>query len=284
MSRVFEVIVVAATLGLVGCASTSSYVYMPYPRPTSQVDGYPAASYLVPSGRPTGSVRVAAFGIASLTSDTGSEVPALQVRLVVVNNTSARPWTIDTRTVLATLDGEGTSGPAFVNTDAGMPPLITIPAGTQGTVDLYYPAPPGMERSDRLPAMWIAWQIDYGSGPTSQRAVFTSVRVDADDYGDRYVYGPYADAYPYGYYPVAFGFGLGPYWWYDPVYPYHAFYHHAVFVVPGGVWVGGRFSVGFYGRGYGAHAFGGRYHGGYRGGGHFGGGRAGGGHRGGGHR
>jgi acidic type I keratin len=286
--------VVAALLALMGGCAPEQYVYQPAVPPNSQVAGLPAVDYQIPPGQPQGNVRVASFGITQVQSQQGQGTPVLQVRMVVTNN-SRSPWYVDTRTVLVSLGGEGRSRPAFVNTDAGTPPYLQVPAGQTKTIDLYYPLPVGMANASEVPAFDVTWQVQTPVGNVAQRTPFQRTEIEeyaGDEYGGvPYDYGYYGypgyPAYACGYgYPYAFGFGvgLGPFWWYDPFYRSYGFYHHPhVFVGPGyhgRFFVGHGYGEGFYGhpglggpRGYGG--FGGwPYGGGYggRGGRPYGGG------------
>jgi hypothetical protein len=151
--------------------------------------------------------------------------------MVVANNTDDVPWSLDTREILATLGGEGTSRPAFVNTDAGTPPVIKIARSQRGTFDFFYPVSQAIATGDRVPGFDLAWQIQTGGGLVTERTPFAEEPVQAEEvvpYPANIDPEGYAEE---GYGGVGFAVGLGPYWWYDPLYPRFAFRNYPAFVV-----------------------------------------------------
>lgn len=270
---------IAFILALAGCAATTgaSYVYTPAALANARIGDYPAAYYAVPTERPTGDVRVGSFGLTAVQPRGGGPTTMVaHARLIIANNADEIPWIVDTRNAVMSIANEGSSRPAFVNTDAGVPPVVSIARGDRPTIDLYYPLPPGRSAEATLPAFDVTWQIRTASGDVVQRTPFERAQIDEDD-----TYAGYYYAYPYGYYGFGLGYalGFGSHWWYDAHYPSYGFYHHPTFVV---------------GHGHLPHyplhitrphgSFGGHYRGGhYRGGGHYSGGHSGGGHSSGGH-
>ena len=126
---------IALVLVLGGCAATTgtAYVYTPVVQADARVSGYPAAHYAIPPERPAGDVRVGSFGLTAVQPRVGGPTTTVaHVRLIVANNVDDVPWTIDTREAVLSIGGEGSSRPAFVNTDAGAPPAIQIARGEQG--------------------------------------------------------------------------------------------------------------------------------------------------------
>jgi uncharacterized membrane protein YgcG len=248
-------------------------VYEPAERSNAVVNGVPASSYPTPPERPTGDVRIVSLGFTTVRPADGASVLVLQLRMVVANNGDDQPWTLDTRQITVSIAGEGESAPAFVNGDAGEPPVVQIPRGAQRTFDLFYPLPRDLDRADRLPAFDVKWQVQTPSRVVAERTPFERVAVESGDYG--YVYPYYASGYGGAWY----GPGLGPYWWSGD--PHVAFAHHRAFVLSPSH---GSFAVGPHHFGHfaphGGYGHGGYRHGGY---GHGGFGHGGGGHGGGGH-
>lgn len=272
---------IALLLGLAGCAATTSsaYVYTPAVQAGARVNGYPAAHYAVPTERPTGDVRVGSFGLTAVRPQSGGPTTTVaHVRLIVANNADDSPWTVDTRDTSMSLATEGSSRPAFVNSDAGAPPIIQIARGEQRTIDLYYPLPPSRSAENVLPSFDVTWRVRTASGDVVQRTPFERIIIDDND-AYAYYY-----AYPYGYYGgLGYALGFGSVWWYDAHYPWYGFHHRPAFVVGHGHLSHYPFHVvrphgSFYGHYRGGHYTAGHYRGGHYSGGHHGGGHHGGGH------
>ncbi len=254
------------------------------------MSGYPAAHYAIPTDRPTGDVRVGSFGLTAVQPRSGGPTTNVaHVRLIVANNSDEIPWTIDTREAVMVIAGEGNSRPAFVNTDAGTPPVLQIARGEQRMIDLYYPLPSGKALEETVPAFDVTWRVQTATADVVQRTPFERERVDRDyefagSYNSPYGYYGYYGYYDYGGFGLGSGLGFAPYWWYDAHYPRFGFYHHPAIVVgydhrahyplhvtrPHGS-IGGHYR--------GGHGSGGHHSGGHASGGHYGGGHHGGGHR-----
>ena len=265
---------IALIILLVGRAETTGmgYAYLPAVPAGARVNGYPAAYYAIPAERPTGDVRVGSFGLTSVQPQAGGPTTTVaHVRLIIANNADDMPWTIDTRDAVMSVAGEGTSRPAFVNSDAGAPPLIQIERGGRRTIDLYYPLPPGRAVEEALPAFDVTWSIRTPSGDVAQRTPFERSSVGEDDLSTGYY------AYPYGYagYGLGYSLGFASYWWYDAHYPWYGFQHHPAFVVGHGPLPYAPLHV--------LRPHGPNYYDGHYGGGHFSSGHYGAGHHGGGH-
>jgi len=261
---------------IAGCATTSvAYVYRPAVRMDASVSGYPAASYAIPTDRPTGDVRIGSFGLTEVQPQGGGPTTRVaHVRLVVANNTDEIPWMVDTRDAVVAIAGEGTSLPAFVNTDAGNPPLVQIARGEQRTIDLYYPLPLARSTEDVLPAFDVTWRVRTANAEVVQRTPFEREIIDDDGtYAGYYGYPGYYGS-PYGYYGFGLGYalGFGPHWWYDAHYPWFGFYHRPAIVVGHGHAPYQPFHVTQPHGSFGGHYTGGHYGGGHYGGGHHGGG------------
>lgn len=274
--RASSLVLLLAT-ALTGCATatSASYVYRPAVQVDARANGYPAAYYSIPFERPVGDVRVGSFGLSAVQPQGGGPTTRVaHVRLIVANNADDVPWTVDTRDAVLSIPGEGSSRPAFVNTDAGVPPVVQIVRGDQRTIDLYYPLPAGRAAEEALPAFDVTWKVRTATGDTVQRTPFERDLVDGDDADYAGYYG-----YPYGYYGFGLGYalGFGTHWWYDGYYSSFGFHHAPAFVVGHGHLPYQRLHVtrphgsfGHYGRGH--------YSGGHHSGGHGGGGHGGGGH------
>jgi hypothetical protein len=199
-------------LTLAACAG-GPYAYRPAEEATATVRGQVAARYAIPPEAPRGDVRLASFGIAELEMEEGDEeIDMLHVRMVV-SNESDQPWSIDTRQVVVTLPGAGSSRPAYVNTDQNGMPVIPVPPRQQRTLDLYYPLPEDRQHARELPEFDVSWQVRTGERVVSERTPFD--RYELSTY-PQYAYGGWygGGGWPYWGAPI----GWGPVWWYDPFY------------------------------------------------------------------
>jgi hypothetical protein len=247
---------------LAGCAS-SEYAYVPARAPTAQVGGRVAADYPIPAQSPKGQLRVLSYGVVSAGTDTGESArPAMHVRLVVTNS-SARPWSLDTREQRVTVAGQAATGVAFASASPGgsQPPVIDVGPGKSRTLDLFFPVTPEPDDSaSALPEFDLNWQLNTGEAIFVGDTQFDRTEVSGQgEEQQAYVAGPYDYCADY--------YWCGPYW-YNPIYPYWGFGVGAVVIGPR--WWGGHYYVhGGYAHGY---YHGGAYHGGFHGGGFHGGG------------
>src|SRR5262249_25656062 len=252
LMRILARSLLVGVLAFAGSAVTRAYAYQAETTiPTAE--GVTPAQYPIPPGNPAGDVRLTTFGITKATpQDGGSAVSVLHVRMIIDNKSDSQPWTLDTRSVLASISGEGQSRPAFVNTDAGTPPTLQIAKGQQRVVDFYYPLPTTLASTDTVPKFEVTWQLRTSSSVIAERTPFqggaatsySSSSSYSSNYGDQapnndYAYNEYAYQYPsygspaYGYpysppyaspagsappvsFSLGFGLGFGPFWWSDP--------------------------------------------------------------------
>lgn len=250
---------------LAGCAA-SDYAYVPAQAPTAHVGGRVAADYPIPAQSPKGQLKVLSYGVVSAGTDSGDNArPALHVRLVVTNS-SARPWSLDTREQQVTIAGHPGIGVAFASASPGgaQPPLVDIAAGKSRTLDLFFPVPANDDSASAVPGFDLRWRVNTGEAIFVGATQFDRTEV-SEEVDQAYVAGPYDYCLEY--------YWCGPYW-YNPLYPYWGFGVGAVVLGPR--WWGHHYYLhGGYWHGY---YRGGGYHGGFHGGGfHAGGGFHGGG-------
>jgi hypothetical protein len=219
----------AAALLTGACAS--SYVYRPAEQATATVRGQPAARYPIPPDAPRGDVKVASFGVAKMelptSSDASERIPMLQVR-VVVTNESDQPWKVDTRHLGVHIPGEPVTGPAYVNTDQGGLPEVTVPARGQRALDLYFQLPASLRGAKDVPQFDVSWQVQLPDRVIAQRTPFERFVIEER---------PYVNSYAgVGFYgsPIWSGpMGWGSTWWYDPMYaPIGIGPRHPVIIAP----------------------------------------------------
>jgi hypothetical protein len=272
-----------AALGLtcaVSACTSTQYAFVPATPTTTTLYEHAAADYPIPVDAPHGDLRVASYGFEALASADAPDqrLSTLHLRLFVANS-SAEPWSLDTREQQLVIDGHGTSTPAFATASpdplGNKPPVVNIAVAGSRLIDLFFPLPEDMAGASALPAFELTSKLQTDAGLVTETTPFERVVTDAHS---AYAYDYSAEQTP-EYDPDAYGYD---YWdapfWYNP--GYVGFY--------GGVLFPPAFRGGaVYGRGVGwGHS--GYYHGaagpGFHGGaGRGGGGRGGGGHGGGGH-
>jgi hypothetical protein len=129
------------------------------------------------------------------------------VRITVTNGAEVA-WSFVPAEQVVEIFGEGTSRPAYVNTDQPTATALAIASGEHRIVDLYYPVPPGL-RDAALEAFDLHWRVT-----TSERAIEGSVFFHLLD----------MDLAPDA--PMVSPVGWGTYWWFDAFYPQVVFVHH----------------------------------------------------------
>jgi hypothetical protein len=201
MSRMGTAVLLVA---LAAC-NTNEYVYRPAVNTSAVVAGKPAANYALPPELPRGDMRLATMGLAEITPVGQSDVtmPAIHLREVVVDN-SDRPWRLDTREQRIILANGSESRAAFATADGpgGAPPIVDVAPGGQRTIDLFFPLPAGIGGEDELPRFDVVWNVQTDARVVTERTPFERLTlVPPPRYG-------WADSYYY----------------YDPLYPNHAFY------------------------------------------------------------
>jgi hypothetical protein len=200
-----------ASFGLAACVvACNQYAYVPTTNSSATVAGRPAADYQIPAGNPTGEVRLATFGIASIHPSGTPEkfqVKSLHLRMIVVNN-GERPWAVDTREQQAQLAGDGLSRAAYASADrtGSGPPYVQVDPGGKRTIDLFFPLPQRLQKASKLPEFDAIWVVHTATRTVEQRTSFDRLTLD-----------------PY-YYDEGYGPGFYGNYWYNPWYPYGAFY------------------------------------------------------------
>ena len=157
--------VVGVILALGACGSK---IYTPVPTPIREEEVWVS----VLSRGERGVVRIEPQGVRRVETSTGAQVDALLVRMIVSNDSSHRPWTLDTRQQLMVL-------PTGVRT----PPLdvvgaedriIHVACGDRRVVDLYYVMPPAGFAS--LPSFDVLWQLNAGDEVVSRTTEVVALR------------------------------------------------------------------------------------------------------------
>jgi hypothetical protein len=174
-------------LGLCGAAIAAClsgceprYLYRPSENATAQIGGHVAADYPIPSPRPTGDVRIAAYGVAELPVEArpagARPARALHLRLVVFNN-SPRPWTIDAREQRVDVRGVGQLRPTFARSDHRGLPTLAVPAASRATIDLYFALPSAADRARAIPEFDALWRLDAGGQRVVERTPFERLKI-----------------------------------------------------------------------------------------------------------
>ena len=189
-------VMILALLALGACVETPNYYYAPEAAGVVRA-GVPTHVESIPQESPRGTLEVSTLG---LTKGQRGE-PALHVRLALANDGDDQPWSVDIREQLVDIPGVGRSAPQFANAGVQSLPTITVPRRERRVLDLYYPVPPGVREAAELPGFDVLWQVT-----TPARAVSGRTHVDRLEAVER----------P----PNVYVTTWGPYWWYDPYYPY----------------------------------------------------------------
>jgi hypothetical protein len=191
-------VVLAVSLLASASGCSTPYAYVPTTNAIATVGNHVAADYAVPPEAPKGDVRIASYGITSVTPHgDGAKARALHLRLVLANN-GATTWTLDTRAQRLDLGGAALLAPAFASANAGAPPpVVTVPPNGKRVIDLFFLLPPGLDHSPKLPEFDALWRVDTGNRVVADRTPFerlivTPVYDPAWDYGPNYYWGgPY---------------------------------------------------------------------------------------------
>jgi len=128
---------------------------------------YPAVRYALPGpDRPRGEIKVESYGVRAESAWVG----VLHVRLTITNDVDDTPWQIDTGEVTAEIEGQGASQAGSVATDAGTPPLLSVPRGERRVVDLYFAAPTSLAGSPS--SCSVTWSVRTGDGAVTEETSF----------------------------------------------------------------------------------------------------------------
>lgn len=189
-------------LGLAGlsCADSSNYLYRPAENATAVTEGFTAARYTIPPSAPKGDVRVASFGLKSVSKEeNGPEFPAVHVRLIVSNDSGATAWTVDPTEIRVELRGDKPKSPAVVSADVNPLPQISIQPGEERTLDLFYPLAQDQEDASNVPAFDVLWKVHTEAGEIVERTPFERIPIVQNT-------------------TMSYGMGYSPYWWSNPWY------------------------------------------------------------------
>jgi hypothetical protein len=197
--RALALAALAGGLLLTGCAETT-YLYRPAGHAVVAAGAVEPAVYDIPAEQGGGTVRVTSLGVTELAID-DTRVPVVRVRMRLANSGDAKGWTLDTGEVEADL-GAGKQRPAFANSSGAGLPLVTIPAGEERAVDLFYRLPEGSPDAGSLPAFNLAWTVHTSTADVQGSTAFERVEIMTED------------ASP----PASVAVVYAPYWWYDPLF------------------------------------------------------------------
>lgn len=187
---------IAATSGAVGGASGGSD---PAPRDQRLV-------VLPTSANAGAALQLASFGIAELTTDDGTAIPALHVRAVIANPTRDQPWALDASKARLEATTIAAVAPAFVNSDLPTLPVAIVDPGERRMIDLYFPVPAELATSGGPTSFALTWPFS-----TPARVV-------------RYAWFERDAAIPQSGGDVAPA-GWARHWWFDPKYAWPTHFH-----------------------------------------------------------
>lgn len=181
--------VLACVVALAACSSPR-YVYSPTVVTAAEVGGLGAARYVIPKDAPAGELRVYSLGIVEARDRSGATIPAVHVRLVVRNG-GREAWVVDGKEQRLELDPSKEPRLLHATTaDSAPAPFVTIPAGTERLVDLFFPMPENRRATADLVSFDALVVVRAGSAVVTERVEFERFRVvppvSTDLNGNRY--------------------------------------------------------------------------------------------------
>jgi hypothetical protein len=120
--------------------------------------GPPVSTYRIPADQPRGTLHLISLGREVLPTATGQPRVFLHLRLAAVNGSDDQSWILDPREQLLR-DGDQTLAPTFSEGSTGQP-LVTLPRGSRGFLDLYYPMLTSAGKEPERVA--LAWRLRRG--------------------------------------------------------------------------------------------------------------------------
>lgn len=208
---------VLAALALLSSCASEQYTYLPAGLSGKTTDRAKKgkAYYEVPPGAPTGTVRIRSGGVVKLKpTGGGSRIPALHVRMAIVNQSSQAPWSVDPHAQTVSFPNDGSNiAPVFVQPQSPATPELIVNQGDIRTLDLYFALPDGEKSAKELPEFNFQWRVQAGTQLVQETTSFDRVAIPP-----AYDYGPYP-YYPYdmGWGPDwGWGMGWGPGWGWGP--------------------------------------------------------------------
>jgi hypothetical protein len=160
-------LVVGLVLALGACGSRQ---YAQAPAPIHEEEVWVS----VPSRAEHGEVRIEPQGVRRVVTSTGAQVDALLVRMIVTNDSSHRPWTLDTRQQLMVLPTGLRTPPLVVDVEGARDHVISVRCGDRRVVDLYYVMPPAGFAS--LPSFDVMWELNAGDALVSRTTEVVALR------------------------------------------------------------------------------------------------------------
>ncbi|MCG5052521.1 MAG: hypothetical protein KA712_06145 [Myxococcales bacterium] len=191
---------VVAAVGSMGACATARTQYAPAGQAAPS-----ASAYAIPQNAPQGTAYIMSLGGEKLPVGNGGPSNYLHLRIAVANEKGEGPWVLDARDQMVTLgegQSQGSMGPAFAEGSGGSP-IVSIPPGQKGNLDLYYPLP---EEGDP-PKLTFAWQVKGSRGVIAQQTVFER-QSGREPYAYQYAYSPA--------YSSRVHLHVGPGWWWGP--------------------------------------------------------------------
>lgn len=159
------------------------------------------------------SLQLASFGIAELTTDDGVVISTLHVRAVIANTTGDRPWTLDTSRARVEGRAGAVVAPALVNSDLTTLPIAILDPGERRTIDLYFPLAAELAEHGGPVSFELSWPVN-----TPERTVQVA-------WFERETAIPQSRE-------AALAAGWGRSWWFDPRYPWPAYFHRPGIAAP----------------------------------------------------
>lgn len=159
-----------ALVALTGCTAPTSYVYSPDDA-SHRIDGYPAATQLVPPEAPQGTIELSSFGFVEIQHEQRTR-SVLHVRLTVTDDRDSEPWTIVPGEQIIDIAGEPRSLPLAMKQALPMGEPVTIEQHERQPLDLYFALPESVASDEVLMGFDVLWQVTTPAQRSSSRTHF----------------------------------------------------------------------------------------------------------------
>lgn len=169
-------------LALGACAGPT-YVFRPETNDSARIANVAAARYAIPPEAPNGDIRLASFGVVTVSSPGTPEFHVLHLRMAISNN-ATKPWTVSMPKQRVELEGYGVRRARYVAVPVSELPNIPIAPGTKRALDFYFSLPAEIEDAGGIPAFDVIWQVATDTRVVTERTPFERLRAVTDPYND----------------------------------------------------------------------------------------------------
>lgn len=171
------------------------------------------ATYRIPLANPVGSVRLLTEGRIELRGEPENQaVPTLHVRMVLNNQASPLPWSLNVQEQIISFPNGEKARPVYVNTGNDEPPEVAVAPGKKEVVDLFYTVPLEYRGEDNVDGFRLNWLVNLPDEKVTEVTSFEKIRAAGYPVIVRQeVETPFVGGDD--------DLGFGPIWWRDPSEP-----------------------------------------------------------------